>query len=567
MRKCKKLFALLLIITMMSTILSACSEANTPESSNTESAAQTQSAEASESPVESQAQPEETKSEETAPPEPDQPEEAEPVTMPASPEPLVLPLANNDVTLSLWYSYPPWLTNFIEIDEKPIFVEIQDILGVNLNITGVSLFAATEQFNIMMASGDYTDLITDFSYDNGMDAAVMDEVVLDLTELIDSYCPNYYSILNSNEDIKKSVTSLEGFIPAFYGINDENGYIKGGHWINTDMLSSVGMDSPKTYDDWYNVLTAFKTELGADAALWTEATGLNTDIMAGYGVTAEMYQIDGKVHFGILEDGFLSYLEMMNKWYSEGLIYQDFYSQVDGADKPDAGLVDEARSGIWRNSANAYNNYSVSAEAVMLPVLSTGDKLHFSEMDGYVTRSNLTITTSCDDPVIAAKWCDYWYSEDGSLMCNYGIENLSYVIGEDGKPEFTELVTNNSEGMTFNNAVALYSLFNCWGYIVDNTKMDLSYNEYQIASRETWADHNDTEWNIPDGVSLTQAETESYNLAYSDIDTFVDENILKFITGEKPLSDFESFKNQIREMGIQDCIDIYQTAVDRYFSS
>ena len=32
--------------------------------------------------------------------------------------------------------------------------------------------------------------------------------------------------------------------------------------IRTDYLEQVGMDVPVTYDDWYNVLKAFKEKLG-----------------------------------------------------------------------------------------------------------------------------------------------------------------------------------------------------------------------------------------------------------------------------------------------------------------
>jgi putative aldouronate transport system substrate-binding protein len=39
---------------------------------------------------------------------------------------------------------------------------------------------------------------------------------------------------------------------------------------------------------------------------------------------------------------------------------------------------------------------------------------------------------------------------------------------------------------------------------------------------------------------------------------------LGFITGSVPLSEYDSFCDNIRSMGIDELIDIYQAALDRY---
>ncbi len=58
----------------------------------------------------------------------------------------------------------------------------------------------------------------------------------------------------------------------------------------------------------------------------------------GYGVNGELwptdgvfpvYQDEGTVKFGTLEDGFREYLVMMNQWYNDGLISSDFVSNTD----------------------------------------------------------------------------------------------------------------------------------------------------------------------------------------------------------------------------------------------
>lgn len=63
---------------------------------------------------------------------------------------------------------------------------------------------------------------------------------------------------------------------------------------------------------------------------------------------------------------------------------------------------------------------------------------------------------------------------------------------------------------------------------------------------------------------MTTEETEEYNSIYSDIDTYMDESISKFIVGDTSLEEFDAFVAQLETMGIADCIAIEQAAYDRY---
>lgn len=499
---------------------------------------------------------------------PEEPVDVSLVEEPVGPAPMELPFADHDATLSVWYTYPPWLTNFIAIEEKPLFVEMTELTGIELDITGVSIINGSEQFSLMLAGGDCTDIICDFGnfYTGTYDQAIEEETIIDLTELIDTVCPNYWGIIHEDEEVAKSVVTNEGNIPSFMTINDENVYIRGGHWINVDMLNAVGREMPVTMDDWYDTLVAFRDELGAKAPLWMDNTASTADLTAAYGVIADFYQEDGQVKFGFLEDGMKDYLTMISKWYSEGLIYQDFATQADGVDKPDTtDDVQNAQTGLWRNSSNAYGYFTVNAEPVGLPVLEEGQQLHFSEITSKVGRgAEWAISGNCENPELAAKWCDFWYSEQGTLMANYGIEGLSYEM-VDGKPQFTDLVANNPD-ISFNQAIALYALFNCAGFVNDNTRMDNTYNEQQLKSRSVWADHNDNANIYPSFAEMTIAESEQFYSKYNDIDTYISEQLPNFIIGVTSMDEYNAFVETLKTMGIEECIEIKQTALDRYNS-
>ena len=123
-----------------------------------------------------------------------------------------------------------------------------------------------------------------------------------------------------------------------YGLGDK------GYLIRQDWLDDLGMDMPKTYDELHDVLTAFKDEKGADSAFVLPVSGTNDFVLGGFGVGATFYVEDDTIKFGPMEEGFKEYLQLMNQWYSEGLMYNDFYNYAneimfDGTDMIGSGQV------------------------------------------------------------------------------------------------------------------------------------------------------------------------------------------------------------------------------------
>ena len=66
------------------------------------------------------------------------------------------------------------------------------------------------------------------------------------------------------------------------------------------------------------------------------------------------------------------------------------------------------------------------------------------------------------------------------------------------------------------------------------------------------------------GLSLTAEESEAYSSPYNDIKTYVEENVPLFIRGDRSLDEWDDFVATLYQFGLQDCIDIYQAAFDRY---
>ena len=65
-------------------------------------------------------------------------------------------------------------------------------------------------------------------------------------------------------------------------------------------------------------------------------------------------------------------------------------------------------------------------------------------------------------------------------------------------------------------------------------------------------------------LSLTEDEREVINSTYTEIQTYKDEMINKFIMGKEPLDNFDKFVQTLKDMGIDDVLAVEQAAYDRY---
>lgn len=92
----------------------------------------------------------------------------------------------------------------------------------------------------------------------------------------------------------------------------------------------------------------------------------------------------------------------------------------------------------------------------------------------------------------------------------------------------------------------------------------MAYNEDQLHAIEIWNDVDDS-MNFPSFISFTLEETEIIQTTYADIQTYADENYTMFKVGGKSYEqDFKAFQDTLYSMGLQDVIDCYQAAYERY---
>jgi putative aldouronate transport system substrate-binding protein len=184
----------------------------------------------------------------------------------------------------------------------------------------------------------------------------------------------------------------------------------------------------------------------------------------------------------------------------------------------------------------------------------------------YVEGGGTAVSSKNKHQKEAIKWLDYAYSEEGSLLFNWGIEGKSYVI-ENGKPKFTDIVVKDPKGLPVSQAIVRYSAASVATprlFDLDAKAIIRSSWPEQSEAMEVWA-KADTSLLLPD---ITPTVEESNRLAriMGEINTYNDEMFNKFIMGQESIENFDKYVSTLKGMGIDEALQIQQAALDRYNS-
>ena len=178
------------------------------------------------------------------------------------------------------------------------------------------------------------------------------------------------------------------------------------------------------------------------------------------------------------------------------------------------------------------------------------------------------ITKECseEEMITALKWLNYGYTEEGLLYNNFGTEGVSYTFDANGDIIFTELITEDEDGL--NEAVKKYTACHSTPFagIQLERHVQLKNNAVSVEAVYKWIENTEVQKHVVPGIALTADETIAYNDKLTPIRGYIDEMGLKFVTGEEDLADFDEFVKTLEEMGLQECLDIQQAAYDRFMA-
>lgn len=498
----------------------------------------------------------------------------------------MLPITDSTVTFTSWNSWDISPSGMTSNNDSKAYIELEKRTNVHIEWFHPASAQATENFNLSIASGDYYDTyyITPTYMVGGPDYYIDNNIFIDIMPYLKDYAPNYEHVRMLDPKTTPTTLTDKGYAPGFCQIAKTLQWPWLGPLGRTDWLKELNLAVPETYDELHDVLVAFRDVKNAEFPLSLTSAGTDGWLMAGFdtmyvpSMNLNFFQVDGQVRFGATEPGFKDYLTLLNTWYAEGLIDKDFYSKTAFMDQPasNVGDVTTGKVGVGRslytfpdfmsNQAKAAGIEGLEWNAFYVPVKVKGDirKVSMESTAVDFSKSNMsTISSACEDIETLMRWFDYLYTEEGSILGNYGIEGEGYTM-VDGRPKTTALIYNDQEGRAMNTMFPIYAMAQTQPMWYDwERELGPETSQNVFDTKERFEKNWTGEWTMP-VVSPTSEESAEYSSIINDINTLISENVVSFITGQRPMSEYDSFIDQIKSMNIDRAVEIQQAALDRY---
>ncbi|WP_257351511.1 extracellular solute-binding protein [Pseudalkalibacillus decolorationis] len=492
-----------------------------------------------------------------------------------------MPIVKDSITFNFFQGQAPATND--NWNDVLIWNTYEKMTNINVKWKAIPYSGLSEKRNLALASGNYPDAF----YGAWLPATDLFKygkqgVFLPLNDLIDEHAPNIKKLFEKYPSIQQGLTFPNGIIyslPMIYDPEFTAGRMSTHLFVNEDWLKALGMDEPKTLEEYYQYLKAVKEQDPNGNGKNDEIPYGGTDIasiinqlkgawgLGNRGALHSYVDVDpdsGELRFIQKDPKYKELLQYAHKLYSEKLIQQNIFSiqrsqYMATASKGLYGSI----AAINPDAILGQENYT-SLQALEGP---HGDHMFANFFHPLVNLGAFAMTNKNEHPVATIKWIDYFYGQEGQKLFFMGVEGKTYKETSDGDVKYLDKITNNPDGLTFDQAAAEYLTWPGGGYPGVVSRKFFKGSESQPTAIEAMKKKKD---DLPKEVwpPFTYAEEESRDLATikADMDTYIEEMEAKFITGEVPFSEWDQFVNTLQDMGVEKFMEIQQAAYERYQS-
>lgn len=431
--------------------------------------------------------------------------------------------------------------------------------------------------DLVMASGDLPDFFGSISPAQAADYG-QQGALTPLNDLIEQYAPNFKGYLEKYPEVRGMITAPDGKIYCFPRLLlDPETRMFAGFFVRQDWLDEVGADVPDTIDDLYALLKEFKAKdpnrypLTWDPMPLVWQWGVNTRGDASW---EDFYHEDRVVKHGPSEPAWKEGIAFVQKLYAEGLLDPEYLTTIQQPEQLKQRFVTGV-SGLMYGYAGSHLSAFVKAlretnpdakmRAFIPPAGPNGDRQVFGCHNYVDASTGGAISSTCKYKAELVRFIDYYYSPEGIILSMWGVEGDTFTF-VDGKPQYSDKVVNNEYGLS----VIEYA----WNYIGPIWFGPMVYPKeaYLQTVTEDAREALATWGKVPPTKKLpvllfSRDENNVIRTTMTDINTLLDESISAYVDGSKPLEEHDEVVKKIKEMGIDSVLNIYNTALGRFFEA
>lgn len=496
------------------------------------------------------------------------------------------PIVDEKVELTIFATKSEFVSDF-ETNEFTKWYEEKTNVHINWIVPSGD---AQQSFNLMIASGEYPDVILGMGLSREqLSSLVSQDILVDISDEIEQYGYNIKKMYEVVPEAREIATFGDGI----YGVPKVSAAsfsarFNGGMWVYEPWLKKLGISEPQTTEEFYQMLKAFKEKdpngngkadeipLAARGIRnWSQ--GIESYLMSAFIPTdyVRYYVEKGKVKHVAVQPEYREGLRYIKKLYDEGLLYQDTFI----IDRTQLTAIGESETPILGASTGNYQGYFCNPtgttdryhEFVSIPPLAGPDGTRSTVAKRSILGGTaFMVTKECKDPALAVKWVDWLLSAEGRHKSqdqglNIIREAKEGELGLDGQQAIWTVEQKSEEEQAKYSATAQnIAWYNCtiWNSSLEEsikTHNPSKVNEEAYKFYQQYLPYASK--NHPN-ISINDEDVEEVS-DYSALDDEIDAYFTKFVTGRLDLDkDWDAYVKAMNGLGLDKYIAILQRAYD-----
>ncbi|WP_425719488.1 extracellular solute-binding protein [Micromonospora sp. DT233] len=461
--------------------------------------------------------------------------------------------------------------------------ELTKRTNVTFEPVAVPLSDYEQKRSLLIGAGD-APLIIPKTYHPAENAFVSSGAILPVSDYLD-LMPHFKDKL-AKWNLKPEIDALRQSDGKFYllpGI-DEQPTQEYSLLVRTDILAELGLQVPKTWDDVYAMLKAMKAKYPASYPFsdrWGKPTpggallnflGGSFGTQAGWNYQHATWVPSEKkfVYTGASEQ-YRQMLQYLNKLVAEGLLDPESFTQSDDAARQKLAngksfvisgnaqtLVNENRPDLAKALPKA------KLAKIPLPVGPAGEVNPASRTSsgGIMISSKARNSKNFVAMMQLVDWL--WYSDAGQEFARWGVEGTTWTRDASGKrtlsPEIDMVGINPKASKHLQKDFGFHNGVFTYGGPTELSRSFFSPEEQEFQKVMSAR----TPIPVAPPAPLTDEEREQASLWETPLRDFVTQNTLRFILGQRPLSEWDAYVAELRAKNSDQHVALVNKAYERY---
>lgn len=452
------------------------------------------------------------------------------------------------------------------LDENLAWQALLDMANIDVELTSVLPADRDEKRNLMLSGGEYPD----FFYKSGMQADAnkygMQGVLIPLEDLMHTYAPNFCRLMDETNGWQY-ITAADGHVYSFP--SDYGELPHAPLWINKRWMDNLNLEEPKSFEELYEVLKAFKEQDANGNGDPDDEIPLAIDsgilnwiyLYADYLIDPNKWvaEINGTFSYVPTDDTYKEFMAYCARLYAEGLVNQDMFT-ITGQQLNSNGQAGDIY-GAFRSAASfLVVGRDNDDDYIVLKPFQAGT---YPLVDRW-TLGSMIITDHCEHPEVLVALMDYFYTEEGARLHYMGVEGKSYEVYEDGTWGWIlggecgeDITTVRAKGALSGGSLSPGMLPQLWQNMSTQVDPDEVYMNVEKAKVAALGAH-------PPYLVFTDEENAQLATIEPDVNGYLNEYFAQVVTGAVSLEEsWQGYIDTLKQMGLDTMVSIYQAAYER----